>query len=169
MGRSPIEGGESPIEGGRSPIAMGRSPIEGGESPIEIGESPVEGGTSPIETGKPPVDSGMSYVLTAGARVLTEGAPGHPDAVRNDEFTKFEFTNKIPMTNSRMPQWRPKMPGLRSGFPRSSERGPIEAFTPPPARLPCGTFPRSSERGPIEALPPECALCVQLSQLILEL
>ena len=37
-------------------------------------------------------------------------------------------------------------------FPRSSERGPIEArLLPPPGRSGQGAFPRSSERGPIEA------------------
>ena len=36
-------------------------------------------------------------------------------------------------------------------FPRSSERGPIEATCPPSATAPLDSFPRSSERGPIEA------------------
>ena len=37
-------------------------------------------------------------------------------------------------------------------FPRSQERGPIEAYTSPSCLSPKGQFPRSQERGPIEAI-----------------
>ncbi len=42
--------------------------------------------------------------------------------------------------------------GVNWSFPRSSERGPIEASKTHTASFLSDGFPRSSERGPIEAL-----------------
>ena len=44
-----------------------------------------------------------------------------------------------------------RKPGGLRGFPRSTERGPIEARAPPVRRTGGSPFPRSTERGPIEA------------------
>src|SRR5271157_415481 len=46
-----------------------------------------------------------------------------------------------------------RVAGIAGGFPRSRERGPIEASLDSHATPNKRRFPRSRERGPIEALP----------------
>ena len=41
-------------------------------------------------------------------------------------------------------------------FPRSNERGPVEACVLPASHPPRGSFPRSNERGPVEATKRYC-------------